>query len=748
MNSKNKLLNLVILTSSIVPLSFMISCSASPEDEKPNVTSPSPLSKEVEKFNVSTNTILQGTTASDAINMINLAPNPFDKTEVLKTISEVPTLSSGFGFEVLSANINPNLFGVINVVIKVFENKQANYEYVTYQVTGFSVSPIEIEASKFVSRRTLHASQDFLAVQATQAINSAAGASAKLRAFQTFAVAPTLSPEFGFEILSAEISTGYDVSQESATNITVKVFEISNPPNFRNVTFTVHGFWPFRAIDYEWVKFSNLRTTLNSNITADEAAKIVESASSSTDRLEALKTFANVPTVSNNFSFLIQSVTVPPVSDTELHVSLILTEHLGPWHFDVIFVVTGFKPTIRSEAAKFGSSSITKRPEIHSIGAVELIELATIPEDKKRSLSFISSVPIISDEYEFEVMSAKVNQITTTTVDVTINLFEKNQPTNNLTVLYQITQFDLTQIEIEGEKFKQSVQTTSTQIDSSEAVRNIESSSSNEGKLVALRNLAPVPIVSDKFDLEIISARLNQGMSTSIEITIRIFEKNQPTNNLTVVYNVTGFRVPNIDAEVPKFQNQERDHYMGDFKSVQATQSINSAVGSAAKLAAFKEFAIIPTLSSGFAFEVSSARTIPWDHISSAIDVYGKVYEISNPSVYRNVAFCVYGFEVLSPVDYQWWNFADINYTLNNNISAHEAAKTIELATNYTEKLMALQAFANVPVVADGYSFKINSASVPVGMETELHVSITLTEEQGPSDFDVIFVVAGFKPPM
>ncbi|MGL5205725.1 MAG: hypothetical protein ACRC7B_02310, partial [Metamycoplasmataceae bacterium] len=151
-----------------------------------------------------------------------------------------------------------------------------------------SEEKVVVEAEKF--KPTTTTNKELTSNEAVSSITSALTPQAKRSALLEFATVPKLDKGFDYDVLSASI----DNEVKTTVNVSIKVYEVSDEKNSKNITFLVRGFAePNSNIEIEADKFNIMVETISPTTISDIAAESIESATNPTDKLIALKTFVN-----------------------------------------------------------------------------------------------------------------------------------------------------------------------------------------------------------------------------------------------------------------------------------------------------------------------------------------------------------------------------------------------------------------------------------------------------------------------
>ncbi|MGL6125210.1 MAG: hypothetical protein ACRC1F_01820 [Metamycoplasmataceae bacterium] len=403
--------------------------------------------------------------------------------------------------------------------------------------------------------------------------------------------------------------------------------------------------------------------------------------------------------------------------------------------------------SVKPEAEKFDKTVVTTAVGfISAEEAVKEIQSGKNAQERLDALKSFASVPTLSEGFEFEVLSAKINPGTNTTIDVLIKVFEKGNKENFEEVTYRVEGFVApnTDLDTEAAKFNVSVVTKKPNLNSNEAIKTINDATTPEESLAALKELADVPTLEQGFEFAVIEARIS-STNTVIDVSILV-SRTIVTEAKYVNFKVTGFQPGfNVSTEAAKFPEYQSTRINGvNFKSIHANLTINLAPTPGDKLAALRFFApTIPVLENGISFEILSSSVNKQN--SRTIDVSIKVFEISNPANNETIIMQVGDFFFLNRAEVELLKFSDPVNTLNSNMTVAEAVQSITSAPDSDAKTAALELIAPINDLADGFTYRVESAEAAPGNLNEIRVRVVVTELQGPWDFETIFIVRGFK---
>ncbi|MGL5617580.1 MAG: hypothetical protein ACRCWU_00800 [Metamycoplasmataceae bacterium] len=381
--------------------------------------------------------------------------------------------------------------------------------------------------------------KDITSVDAIARINNAKTPQEKHDALTFFANVPQLPIEFDFEVLSALIDN-------ERVNVSIKIFEIKNKNNFKNVVLKITGFnAELEAdLDSEIKKFNISNETTKPNSAWEEVVSLIETAKTQSEKVEALKCFAIIPIIDWRFDFLILEAMVNNSSslNTSVDVRIRVFEINNPINKeDVVFQITGLTTRLDIQASLFKKPALTTKPETASEVLATIIQSAQNSIEKLNVLRNYVNIPIIDEYFEFEILLARVNGRVKNVVDVIVRVFEINNPVNKEDVVFQITGLT-TRLDIQASKFYNPIETIEPNSNCEEVVSLIETDETQVGKIETLKRFANIPILEDGFDFLIFRAMVNSEVDNEVDVVIRVFEINNQENFVNVYFKITGFK--------------------------------------------------------------------------------------------------------------------------------------------------------------------------------------------------------------
>ncbi|MGL5617869.1 MAG: hypothetical protein ACRCWU_02295 [Metamycoplasmataceae bacterium] len=734
MNKKILLgLNATLLT--ITPLVAVVSCSESNTNKK--------IDTEAKKFSVIVETNKKDLVSTNAAETINNAPDFSSKLSALKNLvssSSIPTLDNDFDFKINSAIVSETESTTINVSITVFEKSDiSNEQNAIYSIKDFtapSIVTIDDQVKLFEEAITTSNSlADPVAI--VSAINGTSSEISKWDIIKDYVVIPQPAQGFGLTIVKNAV-----VRESTTIDVFIKIFEIINQNNFREVTLKIKGFTVIQeGINLEIAKFVPA-TTKSPNT---PAFKFVENLNSidANDKLHALSLAVKVPSLSNAYDLIVKSATMKSDSKTEVDVFLSIFHTNKPDSLvDIVYEIKEFRVSdIDTELARFTNTTTTS-PDTSSIEIVEQIQSATSPELKLEILSSVVTLPILEEGYSFQIDWALVDKATnSSSILVLVSVFEDDLVGISKTIVYSIDGFRNSTLEINKAKFSSSI-TTNPNLSSIDMARNINLAQTPEEKLNALRTFAKIPTLEQGFGFEVKLANVNTTIDTTVEILISIYEIDGSTESLDVIYLITGLKRSTVDIEGTKFSQvitKERD-----VTTQKRVDAINLATSNIDKLNALKNIAEIPTLAQGFDFRVMSARISVAER---AIIVRISVFEIAKPEINKEIDFSIIDFRVVTPLEHEAEKF---NIILNavNSITIEEASQILSInsGNNLVEELKLIVSEEMLPLLSEGYTFEVLGREQVIADKLPIVITITYEDENGQkSAMNALLIITSFQ---
>ncbi|MGL5590566.1 MAG: hypothetical protein ACRDCH_00620 [Metamycoplasmataceae bacterium] len=614
------------------------------------------------------------------------------------------------------------------------------------------VEKIDDEVAKFNTPTTTK--KQITSEEAVLKIRNAVSTHDRRSALLEFADVPTLDPEFDFEVVSASIN----VEVRSTVNVIIRVFEISNRENAKNVTYKVEGFIIlYSNIDIEAAKFDKQVNTKKPNLTSSEAIDMIN-ASSPAESLSALRELTDIPDLAEGFDFSILGASLNITGNTTIDVSIMVYRTITDESKNVTLRITGFLTGItdlETEASKFDRTVITTSPTTTSEMAVNSIQSAVTATEKLIALQLFVVVPTLDPKFDFEIISAQIDNQLDTTVNVEVNVFEVADPTNSKIVIFKVTGLN-SSLEMEAKKFTPVI-TTKPEIGSSSAVTRVLNELNSSQKITALRSFADVPTLDPDFDFEIISAEIDSKTYTTANFGIKVFEKANPSNFREVIFQVTGFTsLSRIEIQAGKFRYSQQRRFSNDtFKSLHGAQVVDLAPANE-KIEAFESITFgnnvapfldpLPTLDDGFDFEILSADVNR--SRTTSVNVIVRIFEINNQANDKIITLEVTTYRAFNALDDQVVKFITTVPTKDTNKTASEAVDTLLASTDQEGRKIALNLLANVPSLPSNFTYEVKDAQISRRDLNEIYVTITVIENPGAgqSKGDVTFPIKGFKP--
>ncbi|MGL5205326.1 MAG: hypothetical protein ACRC7B_00200 [Metamycoplasmataceae bacterium] len=509
----------------ILPITTMIACSST-SDEKIDV--------EAEKFNNKTTT-KRDIPSQEAVSSIMNASTPQEKRAALLDFANVPTLDTGFDYEVLSASIDNQVKSTVNVDIKVYEvSDENNSKNATYKVEGFASpnSNIEAEVAKLnVQVNTLR--PELTAIQAMEMINSETPTEVFVL-LKTLANIPTLSEGFSLTIKGATVNQ----NNNRIIDVSMTVSSLTTPEEM-NAILRIAQFKVVN-LDTESGKLDRIIGTTTPQTASETAVQSIQGANNALDKLEALRTFVTIPALDPGFDFEVLSASIDIQMRTTVDVEIKVFEKINQANFrQVTFKVAGFMTFLDIEARKFTSTQNTQ-PALNTLQALQLVNLKPLPQRVEEVRTF-AELPTLENGFDYEVLQADLNMNSNLKIDVLIRVFQTNDQTNDKTITIEVTNFaDLTRLELQLIKFNVTQLTINNTITSVDAVNQIIAAGvDQDAKKAALALLANVPTVdAPVFTYEVKDARVSDRDPNEIYVTITVTEDIWSED---VVFAINGF---------------------------------------------------------------------------------------------------------------------------------------------------------------------------------------------------------------
>ncbi|MGL5732581.1 MAG: hypothetical protein ACRCXE_00705 [Metamycoplasmataceae bacterium] len=381
--------------------------------------------------------------------------------------------------------------------------------------------------------------------------------------------------------------------------------------------------------------------------------------------------------------------------------------------------------------------------DISSGDAVARITNARSPQEKREALTSFANVPHLPIEFDFEVLSAIINNEVNSIVEVAIKIFEIENRKNSKNVVLRITGFkadsDAT-LESELEKFNITIETINPEIAAEIAAECIEIAPTSIGKLEALRCVADIPMLDERFDFQVLEAEVNNDLNTTVDVLIRIFEIDSPEHSENVVFKITGLTT-RLDIQTALFKKPATTTKPGTASELVAS-IIEYAQSSQGKLNALNNFVNVPTIDGAFDFEILFAMVNT--RVETVVDVIIRVFEKNNTENEDDVVFQITGLS--THLQIQAAKFDVSIETSKPDSTWEEIVLNVENAQTQVEKLEALKHFISVPVLDEEFDFKILQAMVNSENDTEVDVVIQVFEIDDPDNLmNVSLKITGFK---
>ncbi|MGL5205775.1 MAG: hypothetical protein ACRC7B_02565 [Metamycoplasmataceae bacterium] len=707
---------------------------------------------EAAKFDVAT-TKLHNTSAIKVVNNINSVEGEQNKLYSLSLIVDLPTLTYGYSFKVISANINLTDKSVVDVIISVFHvNKPSDSTETTYEIRGFKISDLVTEASKFVNTRT---SSKFSALEIVDKIQFAPSPEGKILLLSNVSTLPKLEDGFSFQI-------EWVIEDESNNSLIWVIISVSKDDSIetpKTVVYSIDGF-ESSTPEIEREKFNDPITTTKPEIDLDLLLNQIMAVGNSNDqKLLIIKEFANLPSLAYGFELEIISVQKSGLDSLEID-ARIRKQNTSNISESFKIIVSGFDVRdlnleLSEEIAKFNNPVQTKAPSLYSTQIANSINSKLTDSDKYYELLLISDVPTLKDGFGMVVQSASA--VGVDALSVIIKIFNINNPSIESDVTFEIYGFRTKSLETEANKFVNIGTKTPDRV-SNKVVELILESNDIQRKAM-LNEIMDVPILEGDngfvFDFVVEWAMVDSTNPANIIVTVSIFEITTPDIKRTTTFTIGGFKVSTLADEALKFNSAiTKDTTLS---VIEAVTNITNAQSPEAKTAALTAFVNVPVLAEGFTFEVESANINA--AFGTAIDVLIILREVGTSNS-TQIHYLVNGLRN-STVDIEAKKFLNpIPHTnRDSSISTEEWASRITLANNQENKLDVLNNLLRVfnqsgsvigtliPELSDGFSFEILGATNKVGGEStrSVIVDIVVIDNQTDQRQNTWLTITGFN---
>ncbi|MGL5732819.1 MAG: hypothetical protein ACRCXE_02005, partial [Metamycoplasmataceae bacterium] len=391
------------------------------------------------------------------------------------------------------------------------------------------------------------------------------------------------------------------------------------------------------------------------------------------------------------------------------------------------------------EANRFVSSP-TKTTDLSAIRTAANIN-AISEADRIHTLNLIVDLPTLSKGFGLKVNSASVNVTLESTLDISLSVFSLRDNRINKDFIYEVSNFKISDIETEIEKFVDT-NTISSNISSVGIVQEIQEAQSQEAKRVALSKVTTLPLIEESFDFTINQVVVDKDDRTTILVVVSVFEKTNLNLARTIAYRIKGLKSSTVAIEAAKFTSTLTK------KQVPASTYISqfdSTLNADNRLEILKEIADLPTLTNGFEMIVGSATINSLDN--TIINVLIQIIE-KGSSNNETVEFQIKGFKtpsVIVTIDEQTSLFEDAKTTYHPSFDPEEVVNQINGAATHEAKLTFLRTFVNVPTLHANFEFEVLSAIVRGETKNAIDVSIKIFEIGNVDNFrDVTLKIEGF----
>ena len=204
---------------------------------------------------------------------------------------------------------------------------------------------------------------------------------------------------------------------------------------------------------------------------------------------------------------------------------------------------TETKPTLEAEAEKFNVSVASKLKDVTTTDVAKEINEAKTPETRLVAVEKYATLPTMAEGFTLEIKSAIIKAVElSTVVEVIITVTETTNTdtaTNSKDVLFSISELMIDQtiptLASEAEKFS-AVTTTSTDVTAITAAAAIVALQTQEERMKEVAKYATLPVLSDGFTFEIVSAPTGDKM-----IGLKILIKNTLGGELEITWIIQGF---------------------------------------------------------------------------------------------------------------------------------------------------------------------------------------------------------------
>ncbi|MGL5732653.1 MAG: hypothetical protein ACRCXE_01110 [Metamycoplasmataceae bacterium] len=403
---------------------------------------------------------------------------------------------------------------------------------------------------------------------------------------------------------------------------------------------------------------------------------------------------------------------------------------------------------IDSEANKFRISVETTKKDLVSTDAANTINAAPDNPSKLTALkNLVSSIPTLDSDFDFNVKSAMVNTTTNTTIDVLINVFEKEDTSNKKDVTYSIKGFiapsEKVKIEDQAKLFDVARTTTNPSADPEVVMTAINGASSSSDKWNVIKGYVNVPTLANGFELEVGNAVIREGAEDAIDVSIKIIETATPTTFRDVTLKIEGFVLSSIETdinlEVAKFGVATTKSH--NTSAVRVVENING-VEENDRLHALSLVVSIPTLTNGYDLKVKSAN-INSDS-RSTVDVLISVFNTRKPDISQDTVYEIREFRI-SDIETEAARFKD-TWTTSPNTSSMEIVEEIQSTDSPEAKIAILSSVADLPTLEEGYSFQIHQVLVDKYKASSILVVISIVEEDSIDiSKSIVYSIDGFK---
>ncbi|MGL5204859.1 MAG: hypothetical protein ACRC63_01255, partial [Metamycoplasmataceae bacterium] len=449
--------------------------------------------------------------------------------------------------------------------------------------------------------------------------------------------------------MNKKILLGLGASLLSALPLVAIVSCADSTTNTKDIDSELSKFAVSIKTKQSWMSSYAVVTELNDEILAQ-----------ANDEIYTLNYISNVPKLDDDFDYKIINAKINDLDPTTIDVNInIFNKRITSLTGNVILKITGFQ-AIDSEADKFLNQQ-TIKPEMSASSAAGIVNQANTPEDKKIALASFSSIPELTNGYNFNVSYAIVDSSNELSLTVMINIFREDDISINKTVIYAIhgfsSPYDAITLADQVKLFENPINTYRIGVDTLEAIEEINNASTIT-KLAVLQSFVNLPMLSERFALEVISANEIIDNMEAINVQIRIFELLDESNEEYVDFKVEGFECVNIiklNDEVLKFTPATTK--LPNLSSLSAAkQWIMHNDDENERFHNLELIVDVPLLAKGFSLKVLDANVDNDDKTIVNVDLL--IFSTRHLELSRAFTYKISGFKI-SDIDYEAEKFVD-----------------------------------------------------------------------------------------